>query len=185
MSEFYYLISSLPMLRFGEKPPVVMDEFMNSCEEWISQKQVERLRKLSITPTDDSSDTNATINDWNTWETCLRNRIARQRGGTLKKDPAPYLRDESDWFSEIDRGVQEAFTAQNPKERERILNQLRWKKLEDAESGHIFDFDQLCVYKLKLMINEKMALENKEEGAENFNKIIQNVSQAEKTEATA
>ena len=43
----------------------------------------------------------------------------------------------------------------NPLEREKLLDLARWRKLEELEQGHLFDFDSLGAYRCKLLIAEK------------------------------
>jgi len=78
-----------------------------------------------------------------------------------------------DYFSEIDRGVQEAFSAKDPKLKEKILDNLRWKELDNLESGHQFDVTKLCIYKLRLMICEKWINRQIEKGETNLESIVE------------
>ena len=87
------------------------------------------------------------------------------------------IRDELDFFSEIEKGVQDAFSKSTPLEMENALDVLRWQRLENIETGHVFDFTNLSVYKLKLMLCEKYSVLNKEKGAESFDKLVDYIYQ--------
>ena len=62
----------------------------------------------------------------------------------------------------------EAFAAENPLEREKLLDYGRWTKLEELELGHRFDFDVLCAYKLKLEILLKWKARSADQAAGNL-----------------
>ena len=45
MASYYYLISSLPELSANEEMPITYDEFIAMCEDNVSDKTLERLKK--------------------------------------------------------------------------------------------------------------------------------------------
>jgi len=176
MGQYYYLISSLPMLRQDEGARISIEDFLGECSKWLDDNEMETIKQLSPVP-DDSLRTSgvASLASWAEWEICLRNRLARQRAHKAGKDPEAVCLHENDWFSEVERAAQDSSSAANPLERERILDDLRWKKFEDLECGHIFDFDKLCLYKLKLMLRLKWSERKKEAGEKNFNVLLDKV----------
>lgn len=177
MSAYYYLVSSLPMLMMGETAPISLENFMESCKDWLSDKELDQLTKLDLTPTETAPfDSDSSAGKWNQWETSLRNRIAKHRASSLNKDADHYTQPEKDVFSEIERIVQEAYSV-NPLEREKIFDKNRWQQLDNLEAGHEFDFDKLCIYKIKLMLNEKWKHRKTEQGVENLNTILQQINE--------
>ena len=58
---------------------------------------------------------------------------------------------------------------------EKMLDLLRWRFLEEMETGHMFDFDGLCIYKLKLSLLEKYRYRKAELGKDNFNLALKRV----------
>jgi len=174
MRNSYYLISSLPMLKRDERPFMGLESFMSACEPWLSSGEMSALAGLSLEP-GVSAGAGGVTGEWSAWEASLRNRLARARGARLERDAEKFTRPDSGFHSEIDRGVQEAFSAPSPLEKERILDSLRWRILDHMESGHIFDFDFLCVYKLKLMLREKWGERTKALGSANFDKALEGV----------
>lgn len=172
MSEYYYLVSSLPMLRNGEAPPMSTAEYLEQCEEWVSEDEFNTLKNLALVPEENSS---GAVKQWYDWEICLRNRLASHLGNSLNLDAEEYTLEEADCYSEIERGLQEAYGQKNPLDRERVLDNLRWSRLEDMESGHLFDINLLCIYKIKLMLCEKWVGREPEHGNENLDAIIEKV----------
>jgi len=166
------------MLKRDEPSFLSVGSFLELCSSWLDEKEMEELECLSLCPPDEdgpvlfSGEVSAF---WNQWETCARNRIARQRASRTDKDAGVYLREEKDFYSEVDRGVQDAYSIQNPLEREKALDCLRWNMLDNLESGHFFDFEFLCVYKLKLMIREKWSSRKKEQGEANFSSVVDEI----------
>ena len=170
--EYYYLVSSLPMLDFDAPPSISEEDFAGVCADWLSEEELERLDALSLIPSEDIRRNESAIDRWNVWETRLRNALAARRArrdnGGGDRAAEKFIRENLDFFSEIDDGVQEAFAKPSPLEREDVLDKLRWRELETLESGHDFDFDKLCVYKLKLLLLAKRAARNTELGRENL-----------------
>jgi hypothetical protein len=174
MSSYYYLISSLTVPVLGSKPLLSLGKFMESCSEWISESEYRELENVLLIPDYEHISKNKVVNQWKNWETCLRNRMVTARTGKLNKSAAHYLQEEKDFFSEIERAVQEAYSAGNPMLKEKILDELRWKELNELESGHLFNFDLLCIYKLRLMLCEKWLTRESEKGERNLDAVLLN-----------
>jgi hypothetical protein len=176
MTQYYYLISSLPMLRQGEEPLFDHYQFLEDCRNWLGKTEFSILEKLSLLPTESSAASgNSLAAAWYRWETCLRNRIARTRKSAFTAEAEDYTLPEEDFFSEVERGVQDAFALSNPLEREKLLDALRWTLIENLEAGHIFDFDRLCAYKLKLMLVEKWQGREQEKGVAGLDKVVDEI----------
>ncbi len=164
----FALLASLPMLRREETPGIGMEELLSSAEAYLSAKKAGLFKALSLSAEETSAfPAKSLAAKYVKWEGSLRNAIARQRAARLGLDPAAYLRDFS-YDTEADRFVRDAFAAENPLEREKLLDASRWMKLEELEFGHRFDFDVLCAYKLKLEILLKWKARSAEHAAENL-----------------
>lgn len=176
MAGYYYLISSLPMLMFDEKALLSVEEFNAACADKISESDFAILKKLSLVPQAELTyPADSAAENWRQWEICLRNRIASHRA-PHGKDIHDYLQNEKACFCEIDAGIQEAFGLKNPLEREKYFDQMRWKALDNFESGHHFDFDKLCVYKLKLLLLEKWNERQVENGEKNLDVMLRQIN---------
>jgi Protein of unknown function (DUF2764) len=172
MAGYYYLISSLPMLMFGEKALLSVEEFNETCVDKVSENDLKVLNKLSLVPeAEQTYPAGSAAEQWRQWEICLRNRIASHRA-PHGRDIHDYLQEEKACFCDVETGIQEAFGLKNPLERERYFDQMRWNALEDFESGHHFDFDKLCVYKLKLLLLEKWNERQVEQGEKNLDVML-------------
>jgi len=151
--EYYFLISSLPLLRLDELPPLSDMAFLELCQGQLSPTAVTALAHAALVP----QDTAATPIErrWYEWETWLRNHLVRARASRSGADADAYFRNEADVFPGAQRLVDEALAAKTPAVRERMLDDLRWQRLNDLSSGHIFDFAALVLYRLRLLLVEK------------------------------
>lgn len=168
---YYYLISSLPAIILGEKPYYSSKEFMNLCSEWIGKSDIEKLSKLTLN-LENTNTNNRFARDWYKSEEILRNCSVKKRAAKLNKDPLPYLKIEDKIYADIERGVQDSFSAENPLEKEMALDKLRWKIIDSLEIGHFFDLEKLCAYKLRLLICEKWSTRKTEAGQKNLDTIL-------------
>lgn len=174
MSEYYYLVASLPMLTLEAVPEISSDEFLAAISEHLSSFELSALETLSLLPSIGESRIES-VQAWNEWETSVRNTIVglRAKGDVSKSDN--FKRSDCGFFSEIDKGVVEAFAKSNPLEREKHLERIRWAFLDDLELGHDFDIVKLAAYRLKLMLCEKRSSVSVEKGAANYDAIIASV----------
>ncbi|MCX5666448.1 MAG: DUF2764 family protein [Candidatus Omnitrophica bacterium] len=147
MSGYYiYLISSLPVLHFGTKPPFGMEKFFSMCAGLISSDDLEAL-KSSLK--DDGEDR------YHDFETALRNELVKIRAQRKHLDASKYLRRDGyadGWISHIASG---AYRNPSVIDREKMLDLDRWRFLDELSIGHYFDMDILMIYARKLSILEK------------------------------
>lgn len=172
MAEYYYLVSSLPMLMPDMEPLISSQEFMEQCSDWLNAGEMNTLETLRLIPEVASDDACGTVPAlWNDWETNLRNRLAKNRADT-GQDAEGVQREEQQVYGEIEQGVMEACNQNDPQEKEKTLDNLRWSFLNDLEGAHQFDFDTLCVYKLKLLLREKWTPRTVSTGRAKFDEIV-------------
>jgi hypothetical protein len=164
------------MIMRDEKPFISSDELDELSGFWLSRQQKTIFSKIKLIPEDFGGlPLPEALQKWYEWEIVLRNSITRLRAKKMKKDPALFCMPEKDSFSEIERAVREVSSASDPLRKEKIFYDLRWNRLEDIESGHKFDFDVLCLYKIKLMLREKWLDRKKDAGTEQLDKIVHEV----------
>jgi len=155
MLSYYYIISSLPTQFLGRKPSITSAELLNNNLNSIPSSHHCLLKKITLNPSAEIMSINSTLEKWYFWEIALRNALAKKRGLILKRDSSKYLHREPDVFSNIAKYVHDAFAAQNPMDKERILDAARWNELDTLEWNHTFDIEKLLIYKLKLLLCEK------------------------------
>jgi hypothetical protein len=151
-----YLISSLPALNFGAKPPFSFDHYLKACEGLISDEDMSLVRSAESFGFNYTAVENATLKKLAAFETMLRNELVKIRSSRKKIDPAKYLRE--DGFPESVYAAHMAINAyRKPSllEAEKALDLDRWAHLEELAVGHYFDIDILIIYARKLLILER------------------------------
>ena len=181
--EYYYLVSSLPLLRLDDPPPLTSEAFLELCRAHLAEARFRRLLAADLIPEGEPG--GAADGGWRAWETYVRNLLAAVRGTALRRETGDSLRPELDVFPGDRRRVEEIMNEGDPAARERALDELRWRRLDDLAVGHHFDVDALVVYRLRLRILEKWAAREPERGKHNLAELVgAGVGQAEKRRQT-
>lgn len=158
MDKYYYLIASLPLLKFIELPSQTREDFLAQAEKWLSTEDFILLNRVDINNFFlDQKDT-STLKKWKGFERSIREELAAFRRARRKNIEYKIRRDLIGIIQENN----------NPLEIERELLLLRWSFLEELEIEHFFDLDFLIIYHLKLQLLERLASFNKEKGKERF-----------------
>lgn len=155
MANFYvYLLSSLPMLQFGSRPPFSFNKFIDICAPQMPEDEaaiVSELPKVSSS-TSIGKQSPIILKRWYGFEIALRNELVRIRAARKRVDPASYLRQENFSDPALEHLSLAAYRNPSLLEGEKLLDEARWQFLSDLEQGHYFDFEALLVYALKLLI---------------------------------
>jgi hypothetical protein len=157
MAEFYpYLIASLPMLHFGMKPPFSFERFLEICDQLIPKKDFQVLRMLPRPEQYfEKGKRHFIVERWIEFDSALRNELVRIRATKKHLDPVTYLRpDGSRGSFPLPAGMAAAIHTSLP-DAERILDETRWKALEELTTGHYFDLAVLITYAYKLLILQR------------------------------
>ena len=157
MADFYpYLVASLPLLRFGMKPPFSFAGFLDVCCPLIPEDDGDLLRALPL-PADYAGTVHRdpVIRKWVAFDTAVRNELVRVRAGSLHRDPAEYLREGGTGSPpQLPPGIAAALQS-SPLDAERALDEVRWKALDELATGHSFDLAVLITYAYKLLVLER------------------------------
>jgi hypothetical protein len=158
MASFHtYVVSSLPALMFGMKPPVSFNKFLSLCKDLIHDDELAVLAGLAASEgVMCAGAQNETLRKWRAFDTVLRNELVEIRASRKKADPAKYLRlDGCPDSSYAAHMAINAYRKPSILEAERALDADRWRELDELSVGHYFDPDTLIIYGLKLLILEK------------------------------
>jgi hypothetical protein len=156
MADFYpYLIASLPMLHFGMRPPFSFEQFLELCRPLMPGRHFHLLRSLpSPDQYAESLPGYRVIQKWVEFDVALRNELVRMRATRKHQEPAKYLRGGGYGSSSLSSAITAAMNAPIL-EAEQILDETRWKKLDELATGHYFDLDHLIIYAYKLSILQR------------------------------
>jgi hypothetical protein len=180
--QYYYLISSLPLLRFDAPAPFSSARFLRTVAEQAGQKLADDLERLSLAPS--GRDACATERFWNERETYIRNYLLRHRTADTS-EAAPWLRPCPRVSPSLDHQLKEAVAAGNPLERERCLDLLRWQQLDEVLLGRPFTADALAVYRLRLLMLEKWRRHAVDKGRKIFDTLVDKATAQARTKQTS
>ncbi len=164
---FYtYLISTLPTLHFGARPPFSFEKFITYCQRFISEADIEILKKVSIGGQVSVDVVNPTLKKWHDFDTLLINELVKIRASRKHIDATRYLRRETFQEPHIAHIAISAYRSHSILEGEKILDEERWRALDEFSFGHYFDLDFLIIYALKLLILERWGKINAQDKAQ-------------------
>lgn len=156
MPAYYtYLISSLPMLHFEANPPFSFDKFLQLCQGIIPGCDIGVIKSASLTGEYAYQYAQPTLDKWRIFDTALRNELVKIRASRKHIDPQKYLRQDGYAEPDIIHIAMNAYRNTSIIEAERMLDQARWRRLDELAVGHYFDIDFLIVYAHKLLILER------------------------------
>jgi len=159
MSNLVYLMCSLPSLKFGEVPPITMDEFTNDAKDQLSAKHFKLLEPVDIYQAADS-DGKLGLKSIGTMLDELQDDITEIRSAKTQ-NRAPNL-------TRLPHAVINA----NPLEREKLIMQWQWQELDTIQAGEVFTFTEVMVYKLRLQILSRLHSFNQEHGSQVLASVV-------------
>ena len=144
------------MLHSGMNPPFSLERFLKICEELIPEKDFQLLNTLPQAEAySEKQARHPTVQGWIEFDSGLRNELVRTRASRKHVDPGKYVR--SDGYSGSSLMPVALAAQRNPSviDAEKMLDETRWKALEELAFGHYFDLEFLITYAYKLMILER------------------------------
>lgn len=163
------------MLHLGEELPITSPEFLTTCQLHLSPEQVDILR--ATTPEPNGEPATEVEREWLAWETYFRNAIAAERASKSGNRTEEWLRHETDVFPGVRKQLSDAFSAANPAERALAIDRLRWNKLDDIQSRHLFDFGALVLYRIRLQIAERWTRKDVGQAQQNLRELLDTVDE--------
>ena len=169
---YYYFISSLPNIEFGQKPPFSEEEFMQQAALWMPKNDYDHLEEVVIGAKEKHLHLSDVVKKWHDWETALRNCLVSARALKRGIDPGKYLKGTEIPEGYVRSAVQELIKFDDQKKAEKAIDLLRWKFFDELAIAHSFDFHVALTYFLKLKILSRWAEFDEEIGKENLNKNL-------------
>ncbi len=144
------------MLQFGMKPPFSFERFLELCEGKIPDGDLSILKKVSLSGEELYEDAAlSTLRKWRVFDTALRNALVMIRAARLRRDPEKYLHRDGYTDPSIARIAISAHRNPSILEAERMLDEERWRMLDELCLGHYFDIDFLVIYAHKLLMLQR------------------------------
>ena len=162
MDKYYYFVSQLPTLTFGNEPEITIDYFLNEAQKWVSAKDLNILANVDINDFSYVKKTNKVLKKYKELESRLRTDIALWRDAERR---------------DLDYKPQ-SFSAslikeKNPLEVEIKFMEKRWSFIDEMEREHHFDLGFIILYYLKLQILRRYFTFNKEMGLQKFQTLYE------------
>ncbi|MBR7106783.1 MAG: DUF2764 family protein [Lentisphaeria bacterium] len=148
---FYgFFCATLPELVCGTPAEISLKEFDDMVQKELSAK---RFAQLVSMDGDEEKDMPEIYRELRKFDHFLKLRIAEKRAEKLNCEtelPTP-----EEIHTEVDFALPAAANADDPRERELLVDKIRWMKIDDLEGCHNLDFTTLCAYRLRLDMLEK------------------------------
>ncbi len=167
LTQYYYLVASLPLLFFDDVPPFSSLNWLDVCREQISEDDYAFLHRICPDDLPTQPGDHPVWLAYSAWETALRNELAIQRAHRLNTHPDPFLR-AAPFYADLPQLVKEALGAGSPMSTETALDRMRWSTIDALEVGTQFGLGRLIAYRLKLLLLERKNKFRPESGLESF-----------------
>jgi hypothetical protein len=177
LSQYYYLVASLPLLFYDSENFPSREDFLVTCRQHIGGRHYRLLESASTTELHPTVPSCKILDRWRQWEIALRNELVRLRAKKRGRDEAAYLLDSRGMLASLaPRGIaREAFSQDSPLQAEDTLNRGRWSFLDELEVGHDFDIEKILIYALRLQVLARKALFDEKKGREMFDTVYSEI----------
>jgi len=153
--EYVYLVASLPTLELTTAPRISSTELLASSSGVLRPDHREDLRAvLEDRPHDARS---PELRPYLHAETQLRDALARLRAARAGATYDPGAHPFGGYDARCADAARRAMELDDPRERELLLDRLRWALLDELAASPPFGFQAVLAYGLKLRLAEKWA----------------------------
>ncbi len=166
----YYLTASLPTLKFGGKPVMSLQDFLEQCQRLLAKQEFQLIHSAL----DDKEDGlgQPTLRAYKNFIRSLRNELAWLRATQQNKDPEVFLNGPR---GDIDPAIVDVLSLaceqSDPLSAEKVLDAFIFEKLGELAAQHYFDIDHLIIYGLKLRMLERYIAIESPAGGQKFKLI--------------
>lgn len=168
MASYYYLLSSLPMLKADGEMPFKYTAFLEMCRSAVSDAKYAILENLTL-----SSHEGPLISEWSKFHTAFQEELNCQRNQRLgRPNPISHQKDEM-----VAKAVAAAINGRNPLDAEKALLALEFEELDELIGTHYFDDYALMGYALKLKLLERKTIFDRNNGKTELNRIVNGLQQ--------
>lgn len=165
MASYYYLISSLPMLKTDGSVPMDFQTFLEACKANVSAATYQSLCNIP------HSKNHPFLKEWSKFYESLMDELNYQR--KLKMGKACIVPDDRQ--ADVVNSIAAALAAKNPLVSEQMLLDLEFKKIDSMMGLHSFDDYYLFGYAIKLKLLERQTVFKTEEGKKEFSSLFNGV----------
>jgi hypothetical protein len=176
VASYYYLVATLPMLRYEDSAPFSCEEFLVLCKNNVSKKDY----KIITEALSDNNASHPFVKKWYQFNNSVKKELSEQRSKKLNIKSDKY-KNTNDKEYRIVEGVRAALAAKNAYEGELLLMNLYWKYLDEESTNHVFDLVGLLAFSIKLKLLERKSRFDKVEGNKEFKSLLYNLQSTMKS----
>ncbi|NBK24843.1 MAG: DUF2764 family protein [Spirochaetia bacterium] len=170
MASYYYLVATLPMLRYESQSPFDTDSFLEQCKGQVSDRDYQSI----VSALSGRSSSHPFLQKWQQFASMVKKELNDQRSKKLDLS-APKYRNDGEKAFRIGEAVRQALSNENALDAELSLLSLKWDYLDEIAALHYFDVEALLAYALKLQLLQRKGLFTKEEGNAEFKRLFSNL----------
>jgi len=189
VGSYYYLVSQLPSLIYGQKPPMLPEAFKELAKPILSAEDAALLDTISLDPAPCGEHPSPGItyaeqalpsgsdfiDGWREWERTLRLNLARQRAVKVKREGAA-LAEPPVIPADAASAAHGAIAAgDSPLEADIFLDKARWSAIDALQGVDYFDRNTIFAYLLKLFILERRAAMQPETGFSEYKSLYASI----------
>lgn len=167
---YYSLVASLPSLQIGDEPPVSVEQYIDNCSQWVTERETGILKAVLLN--EPIASPCPLCKAWHNLETQLRNAVAKHRGQKLGIDFKEYLQPHDGFSGTVEVLVNDAFTRNDPVELEQELDRARWQLADGLVGEDAFGFTKVLAYGIQLKIVERWSSMDVSIGKEKIEAVI-------------
>ena len=173
---YYYFVSSLPSINYGEKPPMTSGEFRELCNDLLNPDDAALLKYCYYDPRLVIETVQSTGSDFIDLlmlrERVLILNLAYLRAGKLKR-PSPG--DPPHDVPRAEARGKAAFEMDDPLEATIYIDQGRWGALDEMVGFSVFGVNNIFAYLLKLQLMERRQRFDEKKGAANYKNLYDSI----------
>jgi len=170
MASYYYLVATLPLLRYDGQSPFDSASFLEQCKSQVSTYDYLTIESALT----GRSSSHPFLKKWQHFASMVKKELNDQRSKKLGLSTQKYHNDGDKEFR-IGEAVRQVLSNENALEAELSLLALSWNYLDEISALHFFDVEALLTYAVKLQLLERKSLFTKEEGNAEFKRLFSNL----------
>jgi len=164
-----YLKSSLPLLSFDSAPLLSIEYFLQSCREWMGEKDADAVEALLF----DRPSTHPFVMQWTDKDTILRNALVNVRARATGADATLWVKHTQGCDKKIESDVEDAVLHHNPLEKAKAIDKIRWEIAEELQGPDPLSIKALFAYAIQLAIVTRWSERSSETGQQTFGELTE------------
>ncbi|NLK06660.1 MAG: DUF2764 family protein [Spirochaetales bacterium] len=170
MASYYYLVASLPSLRYEGSLPFTTESFLKLCTGQLSETHLSLVRSVLL----GQPCSHSFVRSYQKFASMVKKELTEQRSRKLSLSD-PLYKNDGDKEARIADVVRQALSLEDVLAAEMLLVQLQWNYIDELCALHTFDIEAVLGYAIKLRMLERKSLFTREEGNAEFKRLFSNI----------